>query len=81
VADASTRIVYHQDESQVPLTRSLLGLSETESRLISTLSAGQALWRVGSRSFVVQHYRSRLEAKLTNTDTGMRLSDARVDRG
>ena len=38
-------------------------------------------WRVGSRSFVVQHYRSRLEAKLTNTDTGMRLSDARVDRG
>ena len=81
VADASTRIVYHQDESQVPLTRSLLGLSETESRLISTLSAGQALWRVGSRSFVVQHYRSRLEAKLTNTDTGMRLTDARVDRG
>ena len=81
VADASTRIVYHQDESQVPLTRSLLGLSDTESRLISTLSAGQALWRVGSRSFVVQHYRSRLEAKLTNTDTGMRLTDARIDRG
>jgi hypothetical protein len=81
VADASTRIVYHQDESQVPLTRSLLGLSDTESRLISTLSAGQALWRVGSRSFVVQHYRSRLEAKFTNTDTGMRLTDARIDRG
>jgi type IV secretory pathway VirB4 component len=73
VADASTRIVYHQDESQVPLTRSLLGLSESEARLISMLSAGQALWRVGSRSFVVQHYRSRLEAKLTNTDTGMRV--------
>ena len=29
IADASTRIVYHQDESQVPLTRALLGLSET----------------------------------------------------
>jgi type IV secretory pathway VirB4 component len=81
IADASTRIVYHQDESQVPLTQSLLGLSETESRLISMLSAGQALWRVGSRSFVVQHYRSRFEAKLTDTDTGMRLSDARLDRG
>ena len=38
------------------------------------LSAGQALWRVGSRSFVVQHYRSRLETGLTNTDTGMRVS-------
>jgi type IV secretory pathway VirB4 component len=81
VADASTRIVYHQDESQVPLTRTLLGLSETEARLISMLSAGQALWRVGSRSFVVQHYRSRLEAKFTNTDTGMRVTDARLGRG
>ena len=40
VADASTRIVYHQDESQVPLTRSLLGLSGSEARLISMLSAG-----------------------------------------
>ena len=40
IADASTRIVYHQDESQVPLTRTLLGLSESEARLISMLSAG-----------------------------------------
>ena len=81
VADASTRIVYHQDESQVPLTRSLLGLSETESQLISMLSAGQALWRVGSRSFVVQHYRSSLETELTNTDTGMRIAAGRQGRG
>jgi type IV secretory pathway VirB4 component len=74
IADASTRIVYHQDESQVPLTRTLLGLSEREAQLISMLSAGQALWRVGSRSFVVQHYRSQLETGLTDTDTGMRVS-------
>jgi type IV secretory pathway VirB4 component len=74
IADASTRIVYHQDESQVPLTRELLGLSESEGRLISMLSAGQALWRVGQRSFVVQHYRSRIETELTDTDTGMRLT-------
>ncbi len=80
IADASTRIVYHQDESQVPLTRTLLGLSESEADLISMLSPGQALWRVGSRSFVVQHYRSRLEARLTNTDTGMRLSEHGVVR-
>lgn len=81
VADASTRIVYHQDESQVPLTRGLLGLSETEAQLIAMLGAGQALWRVGGRSFVVQHYRSRLETGLTNTDTGMRITDAGVVRG
>jgi type IV secretory pathway VirB4 component len=73
IADASTRIVYHQDESQIPLTRTLLGLSDSEARLISMLSTGQALWRVGSRSFVVQHYRSRLETELTDTDTGMTI--------
>jgi type IV secretory pathway VirB4 component len=81
LADASTRIVYHQDESQIELTRALLGLSESEGQLISMLSAGQALWRVGSRSFVVQHYRSRLEAGLTNTDTGMKLSVEDGGRG
>ncbi|HEY1523804.1 MAG TPA: hypothetical protein VGF70_12400 [Solirubrobacteraceae bacterium] len=81
IADASTRVVYHQDESQVEATRQLLGLSQSESQLISLLSAGQALWRVGSRSFVVQHHRSRIETGLTNTDTGMRISEAAVTRG
>ncbi len=80
VADASTRVVYHQDESQVPLSRDLLGLSETEAQLLSMLSAGQALWRVGSRPFVVQHYRSGLELGLTNTDTGMRISAEAASR-
>ena len=73
IADASTRIVYHQDESQLPVTRELLGLSATETRLLSMLSAGQALWQVGARSFVVQHYRSAIEARLTDTDSGMRI--------
>ena len=76
VADASTRVIYHQDESQVELTRTLLGLSESEARLITMLCPGQALWRVAGRAFVVQHYRSSLEARLTNTDTGMLLSGA-----
>jgi type IV secretory pathway VirB4 component len=71
VADASTRIVYHQDESQIPLTRTLLGLSRREGRLISMLGTGRALWRVGNRSFVVAHQRSVIEAALTDTDSGM----------
>lgn len=74
IADASTRVIYHQDESQIATTRELLGLSATESRLLTQLSSGQALWRVGSRSFVVHHYRSRTEMRLTNTDSGMRIS-------
>src|ERR1700743_2489878 len=79
VADASTRIVYHQDESQVPLTRSLLGLSGSEARLISMLSPGQALWRVGARSFVVAHQRSAIERRLNHTHTGERGSGAGRD--
>lgn len=81
IADASTRVVYHQDESQVPLTRALLGLTESEAQLISLLSPGQALWRVGNRSFVVHHYRSTYEAELTNTDTGMSVKRGRSSRG
>jgi type IV secretory pathway VirB4 component len=76
VADASTRIVYHQDESQVPLTRSLLGLTDREARLVSMLSPGQALWRVGRRSFVVAHHRSEIERRLTDTDAGMNVTGA-----
>jgi type IV secretory pathway VirB4 component len=73
IADASTRIIYHQDESQIGVTRELLGLSATEARILTQLTPGQALWRVGSRSFVVQHYRSRIEQQLTDTDAGMRI--------
>jgi hypothetical protein len=39
------------------------------------LGPGQALWRIGGRSFVVQHHRSRLETRLTDTDTGMHASE------
>jgi type IV secretory pathway VirB4 component len=81
IADASTRVVYHQDESQIDVTRALLGLSQSEGELLSALNAGQALWRVGSKSFVVQHHRSRLERRLTNTDTGMRTSVTTTARG
>ena len=76
VADASTRIVYHQDPSQVELTRTMLGLSDAEAELICALSPGQALWQVGERSFIVQHQRSRIEARLSDTDTGMQLGVA-----
>jgi type IV secretory pathway VirB4 component len=80
IADASTRIVYHQDDSQIPLTRSLLGLSDSEAHVIGLLRPGQALWRVGSRSFVVAHRRSRIEKRLTDTDAGMSTSPLRSGR-
>jgi type IV secretory pathway VirB4 component len=74
IAEASTRVIYQQDEGQVPVTRQLLGLTDAEAELITQLGPGQALWQVGRRSFVVQHYRSRLEAHMTATDSGMRAT-------
>ncbi len=73
IADSSTKIIYHQDASQIELTRELLGLTRTEAQLLTQLSPGQALWRVGARSFVVAHQRSRIERRLTDTDSGMRI--------
>lgn len=75
IADASTRVVFHQDESQIPLTRELLGLSRNEADILGRLQAGQALWQVGSRTFVVAHLRSRIERRLTDTDSGMSLPE------
>ena len=74
IAEASTRVIYQQDEGQVPVTRQLLGLTEAEARVVTQLGPGQALWQVGRRSFVVQHHRSRLEAQMTATDEGMRAA-------
>jgi type IV secretory pathway VirB4 component len=71
IAEASTRVIYQQDEGQIPATRSLLGITDAEARILTQLGPGQALWQVGRRSFVVQHHRSRLETRMTATDEGM----------
>jgi type IV secretory pathway VirB4 component len=74
IAEASTRVIYQQDEGQIPVTRQLLGLTEFEGEIVTQLGPGQALWQVGHSSFVVQHYRSRVEARMTATDEGMRAT-------
>ena len=71
LADTSTTIVYHQHAKEAALTSELLGLSSTESELIKKLHQGEALWRVGNRSFLVHHVLSDLEQKLVNTDAAM----------
>ena len=71
LADASTTIVYHQHAKEAALTSELLGLSSTEGELIKTLHQGEALWRVGNRSFLVYHVLSDLEQRLVDTDAAM----------
>jgi hypothetical protein len=69
--DAQTRVVYAQYEDEVPRTRELLGLTSVEAAILPELDPGIALWKVGRRSFVVQHRLSSLEAELVDTDARM----------
>ena len=46
----------------VPRTREVLGLTSVEAELLPELDAGVALWKVGARSFLVQHRLCAIEA-------------------
>ncbi len=71
ITDCATRVIYRQAAGDIPACINLFGLSDREAEIVSQLQKGQALWQVGGRSFVVQHYRSQIERQLTNTDAGM----------
>jgi hypothetical protein len=43
-------------------------LNETESELVPHLGRGIALWKVGARSFLVQHMLSPTERAMVDTD-------------
>jgi hypothetical protein len=66
--DASTRVIYRQVPDNVPRTREVLGLSSVEAELLPELDDGVGLWKVGSRSFLVQHRLSSIEMPLVDTD-------------
>jgi hypothetical protein len=81
LADSETRVVYAQSPAQCEAAASLLGLSDTELELVPRLGRGVALWKVGSRAFLVQHRLSPDEAALVDTDARMWTGVApRVDR-
>ena len=71
LADSETRVVYAQSPGEVARTGELLGLTATEADLVSTLSRGTALWKVGRRSFLVEHRLARGEQWLVDTDRAM----------
>jgi type IV secretory pathway VirB4 component len=74
LADAQTRVVYRQSADELQRSKELLGLSQTEAEVVADLQPGQAIWKVGSRSFLVAHRLSRLESSLVDTDARMGAS-------
>jgi hypothetical protein len=71
LADAETRVVFGQPPSEVAGAGDLLGLTRTEAELLPRLPRGVALWKVGRRSFLVQHLLGAGEAGLVDTDAAM----------
>ena len=71
LSDSETRVVYAQPPGEVSRATDLLSLSETEADLLPFLRRGVALWKVGSRSFLVQHLVARSERRLVDTDAAM----------
>jgi hypothetical protein len=77
LADTETRVIYGQPPSELDQARELLGLSDTEAKLLPHLPRGRALWKLGTRSFLVAHRLSGVEVALVDTDVRMN-SDLQV---
>lgn len=71
LADCSTRIIYRQEADQLADASTLLGLTGVETNAISHLNRGRGLWKVASRTFVVQHRLHPHEQQLFDTDSRM----------
>ena len=56
---------------QAPALGELLGLSAEETSTVQRLVPGQALWRVGGRSTVVEHIVTDIERPLIDTNLAM----------
>ncbi len=72
LADTQTRVLFRQASDQLAEARTLLGLNTTETDVLGRLVRGRALWKVGSRTAVVQHVVGPGETALCDTDTRMR---------
>ncbi len=71
LADSETRVVYAQSPGELEAASELLSLSATEADLLPQLRRGIALWKVGQRSFLVQHRLSATERRIVDTDAAM----------
>ncbi len=77
LADSETRVVYAQAPGELEAASELLSLSATETELLPQLRRGVALWKVGQRSFLVQHRLSAIERRIVDTDAAMGGGEAR----
>ena len=61
-------MVYQQASNELPGLRELLQLTNKEVAAVNSLHPGTALWKVGQRSFLVEHQVSRAERWIVDTE-------------
>nr|WP_274387544.1 ATP-binding protein [Salsipaludibacter albus] len=72
LADSETRVVYGQSPAETDRATDLLGLTDVEADILSELGRGVGLWRVGARSFLVEHVLGHTtERVIVDTDARM----------
>lgn len=71
LSDSETRVVFAQSPGETAATAELLGLTETERDLVTQLRRGTAIWKVGQRSFLVEHRLASTEREIVDTDQAM----------
>lgn len=71
LSKAQIKIVHKQSEAAIGPTQRTLRLSDREAEVVLNLQQGQALWKIGSRSLVVETLITAEEYKAFNT-SGMR---------
>ena len=74
LSDSETRVVYAQSPGELEAAAELLSLSTTEAELLPQLRRGIGLWKVGQRSFLVQHRLSATERMIVDTDAAMTVT-------
>jgi hypothetical protein len=74
LADCSVKVIYAQERGEALQTGRRLGLSDVEIEELPGLGRGQGLWRVGERSFLVNHRLT--EGELAMFDTNQRMVES-----
>jgi len=68
LADCSTRVLYRQEAEQLDDAARILGLTDTERRICSTLGRGTAVWTTPHGPNVVRHDLTPAERSVVDTD-------------
>jgi hypothetical protein len=71
LSDSETRVIYGQPPNELGQAREAFQLTAVESELVSRLQRGVALWKVGQRSFLVEHRVGGAERAIVDTDAQM----------